>query len=183
MTILDFESRARDAAFVYADALTSVRVDGSNAAAYEHVKVFSYRTYLDNIDPSFRSHREAYGYAIEYSSTPELNFKVNGAKGHGAYHDRSLTVFCGETTGLTQRKLRESGGILADFSIINAFDFPREPCPMYVAGWSPADNEADMPPSVILKRFPVNDTGDPYPFMVGPRPMYHLVLRRLASHR
>lgn len=169
MAILDTYTQMRDTAFAYAADLRE--------RGYENVTVFEYRTYLDNIDPSCRSHREAYGYAVRYSSSAEMDAETwkgsdGERKGRPApkFHDRSLTVFCGEMTGLTQDKLSGSGGILADIAGEGIV-------PMYVAAWSPADgpNAPDVP-NVILKRFPVREPGDRYPFMVGPRPMYHLIL-------
>jgi hypothetical protein len=159
------------AAFAYAADLVT--------RGYESVSVFQYDMPLDNREPYRRDHRTAFGYAVRYTSdaaTDARTWKGSDGERRGLpmpkFHDRSLTVFCGphRDEWLTQDMLTGNGGVIADFAGEGAV-------PMYTAAWSPADGpHAPLVPSVILKRFPVRETEQSYPWQLGPHRFYHLIM-------
>lgn len=166
---------------------------------YLDVAVFRYDTPLDNREPYRRDHRTAFGWAVRYTSSPEMDAQVHAGtmrEQRGLpvqrFHDRSVTVFTGPAdlvrgcrysdAWLTQGMLTQGhAGILADFAGEGAV-------PMYTAAWSPnQDTPGVRPenipavPSVIMKRFPAREAGDNYTWQVGPTRMYHLIMTPAGS--
>lgn len=149
---------------------------------YLDVAVYRYDTPLDNREPHRADHRTGFGYAVRYTSSPQIDAETwEGSDGQRKgwpmpkFHDRSLTVFTArashaEDAWLTQDMLTGHAGILADFPGEGAV-------PMYTAAWSPADGpHAPLVPSVIVKRFPVRADDSSYPWQIGPTRFYHLIM-------
>ncbi len=168
---MSFRTDMEDAAFTYAADLRS--------RCYQDVTVYRYVTALDNRETSRRDHREAYGWAVRYTSGAETDARVwagsaGNLKGLPApkFHDRSVTVFTGPSADgwLSQDMLTYNADIIADFA--------GEPAAaMYTAAWSPASGwHAPLVPSVILKRFPVRAAESNYPWQTGPQRMFHLIM-------
>lgn len=165
---------------------------------YLDVAVFRYDTPLDNREPFRRDHRTAFGWAVRYTSSPEMDASVHAGtmreqRGLPAtkFHDRSVTVFTGPAdpvrgyrysdAWLTQDKLTSHAGILADFA-------GEAVVPMFVSHWSPdKDTPGVRPeniplvPTVGFKRFTPRESGDSYPWQLGPTRMYHLIMTPAGS--
>lgn len=171
---LDNNDRMKDAALAYA---ADLRLHG-----FMDVEVFRYDTPLDNLEPHWKNHKTAFGYAVRYSSTPELDAKIYpGRTPAPKYHDRSLIVFAdtrrSDDGGAIPKQQLMHGGVLADF--------PGEGVvPYWAAWWTPEDNpHITGAHHVGMKIFPKRDTDQSYPWQIGPARYYHLIMSKVETPR
>lgn len=180
---MSFASDMEDAAYDYAAGLRK--------RGYLDVTVFRYDTPLDNREPYRRDHRTAFGWAVRYTSSPQMDrdvlgdrlaaYRENRGEPIAKWHDRSVTMFTAPAglvscdAWLTQDRLT-AAAVIADFAGEDAV-------PMYVSHWSPS---ADQPgvepenvplvPTVGLKRFPARKDDSSYPWQIGPHRFYHVIM-------
>lgn len=146
---------------------------------YVDVRVFRFTTAMDNRPQEHRNHVEAYGYAVRYTSGPADDHLRSKDGRNAPFHDRSLTIFCDDATGIPQGNLIGSGAVLADVAGEDAVT------PYWLAAWSPdlatlspeqLAVQSTTVPTVIMKRHHGHAAGDHYPWHIGPQRTYHLIM-------
>jgi hypothetical protein len=162
----DYDS-TEDAAFDYA---ANLRQRG-----FIDVDVYRYDAPLDNREAHYRNHETAFGYAVRYTSGPDVDDLKDKRTGE-RFHERSMTVFVNHG-GLPKERLLDNGGVLADIAGEGV-------TPYWVGWWCPEKNP-DTPGAqyVGMKIFGQRISGDSYPWQLGPQRMYHLIMTKVEQRR